>query len=1510
MERDGDGEPVGIRPSREGEARESLVHCEVGQVTDVHKLAEIKSELERRLRDVVWATEDFDAMVDAVNHTVAELAERAEQLEGREGELEEIQDFLRWLRDGAFVFLGYRGYDIVDAPDAESRHIVVERGSGLGVLRDESRSTYADPTPLDELRPELRELVLHGPTLIVNKTNAESTVHRKARMDYIGVKKLTPGGRVVGEHRFLGLFTSRAYAEHAGKIPILREKLRWILDESGLREGSHDFKEIITIFNSLPKEELFLTSAEEIGADIRTVLTSYHTSGVRVSLREDPVGRGLSVMVILPKDRFSGEIRKALEARLVELFHGEVLNYHLSLGGGDQARLHFYVSGSQERFRAVDAAEVEQVVGRLIRTWTDRVRAELERVRPPDEARRLAHRYGEAVSAEYQAATDAEMAVEDILELEAMAADGRGISIAFADRTTSLAAPGVEDVTELKVYLRDQGLILSDFMPILESAGLRVIAVNPFQVRGDGVGRATLYVFAVQDADGRPLDVEGRGGILAETILAVRAGEVLNDELNRLVLGAGLHWREVDVLRAYVAYAFQAGAVPSRLSLRSALVSHPGLARMLFDLFVTRFDPRAHVSGEDRAKAEQDILAAFHAALDGVSSLVDDRALRRLEELVRGTVRTNYFRHGGPAPTFRSGGVPYVSFKLACRDLEFLRGTRLRYEVWVHSARMGGVHLRGARVARGGIRWSDRPDDFPTEILGLVKTQMVKNAVIVPGGSKGGFITRFVPDDPEERVAEARRQYETLIRGLLDLTDNLGEDGPVRPKGVVRHDEPDPYLVVAADKGTATFSDVANQVSAEYGFWLGDAFASGGSHGYDHKAVGITARGAWECVRRHFREKGKDIQEEPFTVVGIGDMSGDVFGNGMLLSRQIRLVAAFDHRHIFLDPAPDPEASFAERERIFALGRSSWDDYDRSVLSEGGMIVPRGSKEVQLTPEARAALGLGPGDPEVMNGEALIRAVLRAPVELLWNGGIGTYVKSASETHTQAGDPANDAVRVDVSELRCEVVGEGGNLGLTQRARVEYALAGGRINTDALDNSGGVDMSDHEVNLKILLEPTLRAGDTTEGERNDLLEELTESVAGLVLSNNRSQSLAVSLDERRVRESGDDFRDLMFTLEKSGELDRSAEDLPTLDVLVERRERDQTLVRPELCVLLAYAKMALKNRLIRGDLPDDPVAGEYLRDYFPPKAVRAVGGGRLREHRLRREIIVAEVTNDLVDLMGATFVTRVMRDTGRPAEDVVRAWLVASRLADHRTLAARMEEQQRSIRARVAYRWLLGLARVLERTTRWVLHNVDPERSPAEVVARSRERLDRLRRSFAELVSGDERGVFETRVREIRELGADEDFSRTLVSLRFLDQLLDIVDIAREAEVEEETAARSYYRVSEVFEIPWLRRSAFEAAGDDHWEQRSAQLLAEDLARAHRKLVMTVIRAREDDAAVEEAVQLVLAEQEREVERFRAVAEELRSAEGAGLAATSVVVRELSVISDRMEERSRAGLSA
>ena len=1509
VERDGNGDIISLRPSTDGETKESFVHCEVSRIMDAGARESLRSEAIRRLEDVIRVTDDFHPMIDAVNSAVVELAESVDSLPDLREELEEVQAFLRWIRDGGFVFLGYREYDVVELDGAPA--IVVQSGSGLGMLRNESESSFAEPVLVSETDPSKRDLVMGGPHLIITKTNTLSTVHRLTRMDYIGIKKLSSDGEVTGERRFIGLFTSRAYGEDAHKIPILRRKLQVILEGLDAQEGSHDFKEINTIFNSLPKEELFLSSADQIAADIQTVLTSYHTDDVHVTLREDPLHRGASAMVILPKEKFSGEVRRSIEEALIKRFQAEVLNYHLALGQGDQARLHFYLSASAESVAGVESGELEAVIREIIRSWSDRVRSGLERVRPAEEARRLAAFYGEAFSAEYRAATDPDVAIRDILELEAMVADDRVVSISFSgdheasgdtDRAGEVdqadaeetphdgagSADGVEAVgptTQLKLYLRGERLILSDFMPILENVGLRVIAVAPYEISGPKAPPAVIYSFSVQDSTASPLDVDDQGTLLADAILAVRRGDVTNDALNALVLLAGLSWREVDVLRAYAACAFQMGLVPSRLSLPTALLSHSSIARVLFDIFEAKFD-NAGGSLESRRELVDDLMSLLTQLIRSVSLLADDRALRRLTALVTATVRTNYFRHGGRTPTYRSGGVPYISLKIAVQELQDITRTRLLYEVWVRSSRMEGVHLRGAAVARGGIRHSDRRDDFRTEILGLAHTQMVKNAVIVPAGSKGGFITLRALNDEDEMADEAREQYKTLIRGLLDLTDNLDLKGTtVAPENIFCWDQPDPYLVVAADKGTAGYSDVANAVAAEYGFWLGDAFASGGSKGYDHKAVAITARGAWECVKRHFREKGKDIQSEPLTVVGIGDMSGDVFGNGMLLSRHIKLIAAFDHRHVFIDPDPDPEVSFRERERVFGLGPSSWEDYDRSCMSEGAMIVPRGAKEVDLTPEARAVLGV-PDDAGSLDGESLIQAVLRAPAELLWSGGIGTYVKAPEESHADAGDPPNDAVRVDSDELRCRVVGEGGNLGFTQRARIDFALRGGRINTDALDNSGGVDLSDHEVNLKILLGHSVRSGAMDEERRNRILEEITDTVSTLVLADNESQSLAISLDELRAKEGLDDFRDLMSSLEKTGALDRAAENLPTWEALWARlEERGLSLTRPELCVLLAYAKLDLVGRLLWSDLSDDPAAYDYLRSYFPATALAAAGEESLDRHRLRHQIIASQLTNDLVDLMGATFVNRVSRGTGRTPSEVARAWLIAARLADHHALVRRVGGTGEELSSRVAYRWLLGLARVLERTTRWLLFNVEVDQDTATIIDGYQDGLRRLRADFAEFVAGDDRVLFERRIAEIERDGADPDLARKLITLRFLDQLLEILQVAQETGAKPLVAGRAYYQVSELFHVPWLRQAIFGSAGEDRWEQRAAQALAEDLSRAHYSLTRRALESSGKNGGIDTNTS--------DFVRFHDLMEEIRAEDRVSISGLGMAVREI-----------------
>jgi glutamate dehydrogenase len=1494
VERDAEGRLTGVGQGNDGD-RYSLVHCEVHRIAGEERRQEVAREIRHRLDQVVAVTDDFQPMLERLAAARGRVDEYRRLMPDRVAEYDEVLEFLHWLEQGNFVFLGYREYDIVGADD--SRGLTVRPDSGLGILRREESSAYASPVPLADLRPELVRRLTEGPLLIINKTNAESPVHRNARMDYVGIKKLDDSGRVVGERRFLGLFTSKAYAEDAEEIPILRRKLHRILDRSLAPFGSHDYKEIITIFNSMPKEELFQTSASELEQDVRAILAHLFAAGVRVLLRPDPLGRGASVNVILPQGKYSGDVRQRIEAAITHRLQGTILNYHLAASSAGQARLHFYVSAPDETVRAAEPRELEREITQIIRSWEDRLLDALMAEHGEDEGQRLWNLYAPAFSEEYRVAYLPAAGVVDVGELERMRAEERSVSIAFSMPRGRGRAEEFQQVTTLKLYLRDQRMVLSDFMPILENSGLRVIELAPFVVSGPGLPVFMIYSFAVQGPDGAPLAME-HTGILAESLMAIRDGDAPDDLFNSLGLAAGLRWREVDVIRTYANFAFQADAVPSRLSPARALQRHPHIARLLIDLFEALFhpDPAVRLRHAGRSGPVETLRAAITAALEDVSSLADDRAIRRLLNLVLATTRTNYYRLGGAEPNRRSGGVPYLSVKIKCSDVEELRRSRLLYEIFVHSSRMQGIHLRGATVSRGGIRWSDRPDDFRTEILGLVQTQVVKNAVIVPGGSKGGFVTRQILDNREEMMAEAAEQYRTLIRGMLDITDNIVDGQVVPPPDVVRHDGDDPYLVVAADKGTAHLSDTANAVAAEYGFWLGDAFASGGSHGYDHKKEGITARGAWECVKRHFWELGKDIQEEPFTVAGVGDMSGDVFGNGMLLSRQIRLVAAFDHRHIFIDPDPDPATSYAERERIFQLPRSTWDDYDRTKLSTGGMIVPRGSKEVTLTPEVRRALDLE-GQPEQMDGEALIRAVLGAPVELLWNGGIGTYVKDVEETHGEVGDPGNDPVRINANQLRCRVIGEGGNLGMTQRARIRFALAGGRLNTDALDNSAGVDMSDHEVNLKILLNAVVTAGGMAMDDRNRLLASMSDEVNDSVLRNSRGQSLAVSLDEGRSRDALQDFAALITAFERDRLLERGSEGLPSAETIRERAESGLGLTRPALSVLLAYAKLHAKSNILDSKLPDEPALFALLKRYFPSEAVAVAGDDGLAGHRLKREIIVTVLVNDLVNLMGASFLHRVARDTGTDIATVVRAWIIANGVSGAEEIRRDLALVRSRFSADVVYRWLHGLARVLERTTHWALANLEPDAPASAVIDEQRDGLARLRADFHGVVAGEDRALFLERLQELEALGVEPALAQRLITLRFLPQLLDILRIAHEGGHDPVQTARAYYLVSDRFACAALRAALRTATGEERWEKRFAEGLVEDLGRAHRRIARSVLACLPRSGDTEACLREIKEARAREVAAYREVLEDLRASEGATLAGYAVAVRLLTEIS-------------
>jgi len=1442
-----------------GATRESFVHAVLEPLPPERQRA-LEAGITARLADLALVTDDHAAMVAATEAVVAHIEGYKGGNAAWDEEVQEAQDFLRWLIAGGFVFLGTRSVSLEDRDGVAT--LALDGDSGLGLLRRTERSHYAEPTPVATISEPVRSRVVGGPLLVVARTTAHAPVHRDVRMEYVGVKKLDASGRVRGEFRLLGLFTFKADAEEASEIPILRRRLQQLLQAERVVRDSHEHREIVAVYDSLPKAELFTMPVDAVRADVRTILGAERAGDVTVALRPDTLERGVAVVVILPRDAFSEAIRGRIRGTLVARFDGEIVDDHLVLGGGDHARLHFFVAAARARVLAVRRDDLQREIAELTRGWNDRLRERLIAAHGDAAGTALAERYGPLFPDEYKATADPTGAAADVGHLEALVA-GAESRIDIVNPTGRSAA-----YTAVKLYLRAP-LVLSDIMPVLEHLGLRVFAEDAVMLPALGDAPAYLETFLVQDGDGARLDVDHDAERLIATVLAVRQGTVEDDWLNCLVIGAQLSWQEVQVLRAYAAYAFQIGAAQSRRAAGEALTRHPTQTALLLRWFAARFDPAVD---RNRAATASD---TFLKSLDEVPSIVEDRMLRAFGNMIAATVRTNYY--GGLAV----GRSDTVAFKIDCARIDHMPKPRPLYEIFVHGPRMEGIHLRAGRIARGGLRWSDRADDYRTEVLGLMKTQTVKNAVIVPVGAKGGFVVKKAAAGTS--VVDA---YRTFIRGLLDLTDNLAGDRVVPPANVICHDGADPYLVVAADKGTATFSDVANAVAAEYGFWLGDAFASGGSQGYDHKAMGITARGTWECVVLHFRElDGRDVARDPFTVTGIGDMSGDVFGNGLLRSKAARLRAAFDHRHVFLDPDPDPDASFAERERLFALPRSSWADYRPDLLSKGGAVIARGTKTIRLSAEARAMLGIA---ADTVDSDQLIQAVLRMPTDLLFNGGIGTYVKAQGETNAEVGDSVNAAVRVSAPELRARVVGEGGNLGFTQRARVELAIAGGRINTDAIDNSAGVDTSDHEVNLKIALQPLVASGALTVADRNQLLDGLADDVAGLVLAHNRSQSRAISRDQRRSQTHLEEFRETMVDLESIGLLDRALENLPDRDTLRARRAMFRGLTRPELAVLLAYAKMH-GARLLGGDaVCEDPYLERVLLAYFPPSLVARCGDA-IRIHRLRRELIATTLTNGIVDLMGATFFTRTMRESGASAPDVARALVVIEALTDARALAARASEA--GPEGEVLY--LDTLVDAVERAVHWLLAAF-PSLGPLEpMVERFREALTSAEASVpaAETERRRARGT------ALQNAGVPTALADACVRLEGLRATLDVAHVATTATVPAAEVAAAYWGVGEIFDFGWLRLALDRIAGADHWERRAVESLGAELDELRRDLTRQLLTG---GGAITARIATFRLRRASALERIRALLDDLRSDRSITLAAIMVVVRELG----RLEEAS------
>ena len=1469
MRRDEEGRLLEVG-ARDG-LPESLIHVEIDRQGDPVALEQLRLGLHRVLDDVRAAVEDWPSMRERARDLVVELAETPPPVDPED--LAEARDLLQWMHDDHFTFLGYREYEI--GTENGEDVLRARAGSGLGILRESG----SPPISLSfaQLPPEVRRRAREKNLLNLTKANSRATVHRPSYLDYVGVKRFDATGQVVAERRFLGLYTHTAYSASPSEIPVLRRKAQRVVERSGLLRGSHDHKALIEILETYPRDELFQISEDELLHTALGILHLGERRRVKLFVRRDAFGRFLSCLVYLPRERFDTENRRRIQEILQEAFSGVSVDYTTRVSESVLARLHFVVYTQPGRAPAYDVGEIEARLAAATRAWADDLSDALTNQLGEERAGPLQERYAEAFPGAYREDFSAEQAVLDINRIEGLDPTG--------DLGMSLYLPLASTLDQLAFKLVRSGapLVLSDVLPLLENMGVTVTDERPYEIRPRDGAPVWIYDFGLRHDDGAGLQADEVRETFQDAFARAWRGESENDSLNRLVLAARLTAREITVLRAIAKYLRQAGSTFSQAYMADALVAHPDVARGLVDFFRLRLDPARDEDADAKSGA---LDRKLEAAIDGVESLDEDRILRGFLRVVRAVLRTNYFQTGADGQA-----KPYLSFKLDPELIPDLPEPRPMFEVFVYSPRTEAVHLRGGRVARGGIRWSDRREDFRTEVLGLMKAQTVKNAVIVPVGAKGGFVVKRPPpgDDRSALLDEVVECYRIFMRGLLDITDTIAGGEVVPPADVVRHDEDDPYLVVAADKGTATFSDLANEISGEYGFWLGDAFASGGSAGYDHKRMGITARGAWESVERHFRALGTDIGGADLTVVGIGDMSGDVFGNGMLLSRRLKLVAAFDHRHVFLDPDPDPAASFVERDRLFRLPGSSWADYDPKLISAGGGVFPRTAKSIDLSAEIRAALGV---EEASLTPNEVMRAILRAPVDLLWNGGIGTYVKARDERHAEVGDRANDAIRVDAAELRSRVVGEGGNLGFTQRARVEYALRGGRIFMDAIDNSAGVDCSDHEVNIKILLNAIVAEGDLTEKQRNALLVEMTDDVAALVLRDNYEQAQALSRSAAMAASMLEVHERYIRSLEQAGVLNRELESLPSDEALGERRAAGGGLTMPEFAILLSHTKIALAGELLASDLPEEPYFAGELERYFPA-VLRERFGPQLARHPLRREIVASRVANDLVNYAGTTFAFRLGDETGAGADEIARAYTAASGAFGLRALWAEIEALDGVVASQSQIEMLLRSRVLLERATRWLLRK---RRRPLDVAAeieRFAPSATTLAEALPTLLGPADLEAVRAEAAELTAAGVPSELADRVSQLEALVPSLDLVEIAAASGLDIVPVAELYFTLGARLELHWLRERIVDLPRDSRWESMARAALRDDVYTEQAALTAAVLRTRAGDGPARELVETWLSENQGAIERSLHVLADIRAGGTFDLARLSVAVREI-----------------
>ena len=1518
VERDSNGKLKSLRQrSTKNSVKESFIHIHFDKQTDLAVLKSVETLLKSRMAMIRTTVADWQLMKESLKKATSVFGQNAPDLP--ENVRKECVNFLEWVNDDHFMLIGARAYDIVQKRNIDTLKVV--DGTGLGLLREDGKTVLSRPIPSkrDESRFD------PNAPLIVTKANSRSPMHRSGYMDYIGVLRFDENGKVIGEYRFIGLFTSLAYQQRISDTPLIAMKLKTVLDNSGLKENRHAWKSLLHILESLPRDEVFQASSTELLSIAIGVLDLQERQTVRLFIRQERFGRFFSCLVYIPRDHWNTENREKIQRILKRALKGDKLDYMIQLSDSALARLHVIIRPKAGAEPQPDVKELEAKIISALRSWNDELTNILLQNHGEETGLKLARVFGKAFPAAYMEDSSPRVGAYDIEKIE-LVKDESDLQLSLYRPRSKDAGSEHKDsgIIRFKIFKKSHTIPLSNVLPMLEDMGLHIVSERPYKLKFESNESVWIQDFDMVYGHGKDLDIEIVRERFQQAFENTWRGITVSDGFNGLILACQLHWRQVKGIRAYCKYLLQTGVPYSQAYMEETLSKHPLMARLLVELFDAMFNPARDDESEYRKelavknlrriflslstlkhcddkvllelldsvvasrRKNRDVQVAtikkvFRLALSRISSIDEDSILFSFYEAIKGTLRTNFYQRTEDGQLHE-----YMSFKLDSSKMPQLPKPLPFREIWVFSSAVEGIHLRGGKVARGGLRWSDRKEDFRTEVLGLMKAQNVKNTIIVPVGAKGGFVVKHLPENGsrDQVMAEVVRCYKIFINALLDITDNLDQDTIIPAAGLIRYDEDDPYLVVAADKGTATFSDTANEIALERGFWLGDAFASGGSVGYDHKVMAITARGAWEGVKRHFREMGRDTQKEPFSVVGIGDMSGDVFGNGMLLSTQIQLKAAFNHMHIFLDPNPDIKASFKERKRLFNLPRSGWEDYKVELISKGGGVFSRLEKSIPLSKEVRRWLGI---EEKQLAPIELIRLLLKADVDLLWNGGIGTYVKASGEGNAEVGDAQNNWLRINGDELRCKVVGEGGNLGFTQLGRVQYAQAGGRINTDFIDNSAGVDCSDHEVNIKILLNQVIRAGKLTEDNRNSLLAEMTDEIAALVLRNNYLQTQTISMMETLTGARLGAKQHFISILESEGILDRDLEQLPHDEELTRRRNAGLGMCRPELSVLLSYSKIMLYRQLLDSDVPEDAWLSQELKRYFPIPLQQKYSA-YMDEHRLKREIIATQVTNSLVNRMGSSFALRMHEDTGASAAEVARAFTIAREVFGARDFWGRIEALDNKVGSKSQISATLSMWNLLRQATRWVLNQPGHKLNIQASIERLTPGLKVLEKKINQSLSAAEKAKVHLRAEPMVEDGMPKNLAIQAASLHLLYPALDVVETAAQRMADVASVAIVFFGLGDRLGLKWLRESVEKLPVAGQWHAHARGNLRDELYSQHRSLAGRVLEAFPDE---KDPVKCWIEVNVEAVERVSLMLNDMQDLSSMDYATVSVAVRSL-----------------